>query len=111
MHADAYPPLGLVIAADILMDVRLDGSTLRWIDLDLDVEVHEDGHPELVDEDEFADHQLRYAYPPEVIAAAEASARIALDLATAAAFPFDRDRQFKDARRLAGHSRSPAPDR
>jgi protein associated with RNAse G/E len=28
----------------------------------------------IVDQDEFAEHQIRYAYPPDIIAAAEKSA-------------------------------------
>ena len=73
----ARPNQGVIAASDILTAAHLDGSTLRWIDLDLDVEVHEDGHPELVDEDEFEEHQLRYRYPAEVIEDARRSAAIA----------------------------------
>lgn len=97
----AEPLGGVVAASDILTAAHLDGSTLRWIDLDLDVELHEDGRPELVDEDEFEEHQLRYRYPPEVIEGARRSAALAFDLATGGQFPFDRDRQFEDAHRLA----------
>lgn len=93
----AEPVRGIVAASDILTATHLDGSTLRWIDLDLDVEVHEDGSPELVDEDEFEEHQLRYRYPPEIIEGARRSASLAFDLAAAASFPFDRERQFQIA--------------
>lgn len=96
LHALPYPGGEMVIASDMLMDAHLDGDTLRWIDLDLDVEVYEDGRVTLVDEDEFAEHQLRYRYPPEVIAAAEASAQTALQLARTGDAPFDRERQFSE---------------
>lgn len=101
----ASPNQGVIAASDILTAAHLDGSTLRWIDLDLDVEVHEDGHPELVDEDEFEEHQLRYRYPAEVIEDARRSAAIAFDLARDGAFPFDHGRQFDDARRIAAETR------
>lgn len=100
----AAPIRGILAASDILTAALLDGSTLRWIDLDLDVEVHEDGRPELVDEDEFEEHQVRYRYPTEMIEGARRSATTAFDLARTASFPFDRDRQFEDARRLASDS-------
>ncbi|MFG2037654.1 DUF402 domain-containing protein [Dactylosporangium sp. NPDC048998] len=44
------------------------------IDLDLDVRRRRGGAVELLDEDEFAVHQVRYAYPADVIAQAQASA-------------------------------------
>ncbi|WP_432834548.1 DUF402 domain-containing protein [Dactylosporangium sp. CA-092794] len=44
------------------------------IDLDLDVRRRRGGGAELLDEDEFAAHQVRYGYPADVIAEAEASA-------------------------------------
>lgn len=56
------------------------GTPPRWLspgevtmaDLDLDVlRVRASGQVMLVDEDEFAEHQVRYQYPAEVIAAAE----------------------------------------
>lgn len=47
---------------------------VTMIDLDLDVRRRRDGRVELLDEDEFAVHQVRYDYPPDVIEAAWASA-------------------------------------
>jgi uncharacterized protein len=49
------------------------------VDLDLDVVRRFDGSAEILDEDEFAEHQARYGYPPEVTGHAEraASARLA----------------------------------
>jgi protein associated with RNAse G/E len=43
---------------------------VTMIDLDLDVRRRRVGTVELLDEDEFAAHQVRYGYPPEVIAEA-----------------------------------------
>jgi uncharacterized protein len=47
---------------------------VTMIDLDLDVLRRRTGLVELVDEDEFAEHQVRYAYPSELIRNARASA-------------------------------------
>lgn len=45
-------------------------------DLDLDViRERRSGIAKLVDEDEFAEHRLRYAYPQDVVARAEAASR------------------------------------
>jgi protein associated with RNAse G/E len=48
---------------------------VTMIDLDLDVLRMRGGATLLVDEDEFAEHQVKYGYTPEVIARAEESAR------------------------------------
>lgn len=52
-----------------------DGPYVTAIDLDLDVARRRDGSVHLLDEDEFAEHRERYAYPAEVVAAAEDAAR------------------------------------
>jgi len=53
----------------------LSRENVSMVDLDLDV-LRKRGaaQPLLVDEDEFAEHQVRYGYPPEVVAAAQDSA-------------------------------------
>ena len=47
-----------------------DGDRIHQIDLDLDVALRPDGSIHVLDEDEFALHQVRYAYPTDLIAAA-----------------------------------------
>jgi protein associated with RNAse G/E len=48
---------------------------ITMVDLDLDVLRFRDGRaPAIVDEDEFLEHQVRYGYPPDVIASARATA-------------------------------------
>jgi protein associated with RNAse G/E len=61
---------------------------VTMVDLDLDVLRYRDGRVVAVDEDEFAEHQLRYGYPPDVIAAAEASMAWLLDAARRGTQPF-----------------------
>ena len=49
------------------------GTVVTAIDLDLDVVRLSDGEVFVDDEDEFAEHQVEFGYPAEVIAAARAS--------------------------------------
>lgn len=51
---------------------RLDGR-VRQVDLDLDVVRTWDGKVEVLDEDEFADHQVELRYPSELIEGARAA--------------------------------------
>ena len=55
------------------------GGVIEAVDLDLDVIRKRDGRVLLVDEDEFAEHQVRYGYPPDVITAAQESADWLMD--------------------------------
>jgi protein associated with RNAse G/E len=73
------------------------GTPPRWpspaevtmVDLDLDVlRVRADQSVILVDGDEFAEHQIRYGYPADVISEAERAAAWLLDAISAKAEPF-----------------------
>ncbi len=73
------------------------GTPARWphsdevtmVDLDLDVaRMRADQQVLLLDEDEFAEHQVRYQYPADVIAEAEAAAAWLMDAVTARKEPF-----------------------
>ncbi len=66
-----------------------DGTTLRAVDLDLDVVGDVHGRVVVDDEDEFAEHRVRYGYPPEVVAAARASCASVLADASAGRAPYD----------------------
>ncbi len=66
-----------------------DGTTLRAVDLDLDVVKRQDGTVFLDDEDEFLEHQTAFGYPPEVVAMAERSAAEVLAAVRAGAAPYD----------------------
>ena len=84
------PGIWCDIYVDIATPGRWDGAVLRAVDLDLDVIRMADPLPAQVyqaavdagrvageifvdDEDEFAEHQVAFGYPPEVVALAEAS--------------------------------------
>jgi predicted RNA-binding protein associated with RNAse of E/G family len=65
-----------------------DGDRVTQVDLDLDVARLLDGSVEVLDEDEFADHQIRYEYPHDLIAATVDATSRAVELVTAGAEPF-----------------------
>jgi protein associated with RNAse G/E len=68
-------PAKTEIYCDITTPVRWPtASEVTMIDLDLDVCRTRGGPVELLDADEFAEHQVSYGYPAEVISAAEQSA-------------------------------------
>ncbi|MEJ7795773.1 MAG: DUF402 domain-containing protein [Nocardioides sp.] len=58
---------------DMTTPPRWDGSVLRAVDLDLDVIQGLHGRVWVDDEDEFADHRVRFGYPAEVVDGALAS--------------------------------------
>ena len=53
---------------------------VTMVDLDLDVIRFSDGRVEVVDRDEFEDHQHAFGYPPDVVAAAERATAEVFDL-------------------------------
>jgi protein associated with RNAse G/E len=50
------------------------GDTVSMTDLDLDIIRFVDGRVEIVDQDEFAEHQVAFGYPEEIIDAAQRAA-------------------------------------
>jgi protein associated with RNAse G/E len=75
--------------ANVSTPARLEGDTLHWIDLDLDVIVR-DGAVSLLDEDEFEEHGARWSYPDDLVRQAREAAEQLLALAEVRAHPFDR---------------------
>lgn len=64
---------------DIITPAQWDGDRVTMIDLDLDVVRRIGGEVEVLDEDEFLDHQVRYHYPERLIDQARAAAaRVAM---------------------------------
>jgi hypothetical protein len=73
---------------DVTGPVTVDGDVVRAADLDLDVVRMSDGQVRLLDEDEFAEHQLRFGYPDAVIRRALATAQWLLEVVSAGREPF-----------------------
>lgn len=69
------PPRTSEVYCDIASPARWDGDTVALVDLDLDVvRRRHTGLVQLLDEDEFADHRVRFGYPDELVAEARAAA-------------------------------------
>ncbi|MCP4966692.1 MAG: DUF402 domain-containing protein [bacterium] len=64
------------------------GDRMTQIDLDLDVVRTVDGTVEVLDEDEFADHQVRYGYPQDLIDRTVEATAVAVDLLVRGTEPF-----------------------
>lgn len=85
------PGCGLALwYCNITTPPTYDGQQIGYVDLDLDVTVRSNGQIELLDEDEFEEHQRRYGYPQDVIARAEAAAQEVISMAETKAFPFSK---------------------
>jgi uncharacterized protein len=65
------PPQGMIdIYVDITTVPVIGSDAVRMVDLDLDVIRGRTGRAWVDDEDEFADHRVRFGYPDEVVALA-----------------------------------------
>jgi uncharacterized protein len=85
-HGEGGPVLTYV---DMSTPARWDRSTIRAVDLDLDVVKPLDGEVYVDDEDEFEEHRVAYAYPDEIVELARASADVVLTGVRRGLPPFD----------------------
>ncbi|WP_112236664.1 DUF402 domain-containing protein [Kribbella monticola] len=80
-------PHNTLVYCDITMPAEFGVNSVTAIDLDLDVRLLRDGTVHVMDEDEFAAHQVLYSYPAQVIATAQATCTwIATNITTAEPF-------------------------
>ncbi|MFC7492835.1 MULTISPECIES: DUF402 domain-containing protein [unclassified Nocardioides] len=77
------------IYVDVTTPPVWDGSTVRAVDLDLDIVLGNSGRVWVDDEDEFADHRTRFGYPDDVTAAAMASCDWVHELVAGGHAPYD----------------------
>ncbi|WP_372729376.1 DUF402 domain-containing protein [Nocardioides sp.] len=77
------------VYVDITSPAHWAGAVLRATDLDLDVIRGVTGRVWVDDEDEFADHRVRFGYPDEVIAAALTACSLVHAALTTSSGPFD----------------------
>jgi uncharacterized protein len=68
-----HHPTGELLAyyINISMPPILEGNTLSYVDLDIDVVVWPNKLVEVLDRDDFEKNQLKYGYPEHVVAGAE----------------------------------------
>jgi hypothetical protein len=95
----------LDIYADVTTRPVLSGSQVGAVDLDLDVVRYWDGRVAVLDEDEFAEHQVELGYPAELIAQARATCDWLVSAVSARAEPFGQ----ASAAWLARARQQPAP--
>lgn len=88
---------GMSIPVSVYVDMttppQWEGHVLRAVDLDLDVVKGTSGRIWIDDEDEFAEHRVRYDYPDEVSALAMHSCDRVHAALTAATAPYDGSAQ------------------
>jgi len=99
------PGIWCTVYVDMTTPPSWDGTTLRAVDLDLDVIRGSDGVAWVDDEDEFAEHQITLGYPPEIVRLAETSRDAVLDDVRRGQPPFDLETPRAWLARVAG----PAP--
>lgn len=76
---------------NVNMPPVLNGSTLNYIDLDIDVLVWPDNTVKVLDMDEFESNSLRFGYPRDVQRSALEASELILAMINAKTFPFDEE--------------------
>lgn len=76
---------------NVNMPPTFDGAILDYVDLDIDVLIWPGKEPIILDEQDFAENAIAYAYPPEVIRNAEAALAQLLRNIETRAFPFNEE--------------------
>ncbi|MFC9692920.1 DUF402 domain-containing protein [Kribbella sp. NPDC056951] len=75
------------IYCDVTMPPVFGVDTVTLVDLDLDIRLLRTGAVRVMDEDEFEAHRVKYAYPPQVVATAQATCTwLAANITTAEPF-------------------------
>lgn len=103
-HAPGYL---LTTYVDLTTVPVWDGPTCRCVDLDLDVIRSAEGDVWVDDEDEFAEHQVTYGYPTEVVAAAERDCAAVHEAVLHERAPYDGATSAAWLRRLTARSDRP----
>jgi hypothetical protein len=80
----------LEIYVDVTTRPVLGAGTVTAVDLDLDVVRYLDGRVEVLDEDEFAEHQVQLAYPAELISQARQTCDWLVEAVSSRAEPFGK---------------------
>lgn len=85
---DAERPVDVYVDITTRSEWADDESSVRAIDLDLDVIREPDGRVWVDDEDEFAEHEVSLGYPADLVAAARTSCEEVLAAVTERSGPF-----------------------
>ncbi|MFF0268576.1 DUF402 domain-containing protein [Kribbella sp. NPDC004536] len=100
-------PHQTAIYCDITMPPEFGVDSVTAVDLDLDIRLLRDGTVHVMDEDEFHEHRIRYNYPPQIVATAQAVCdHLAATISTAEPFVTAYKPYLEQIRALG---RQPAP--
>ncbi len=86
--------------ANIATPATFDGTTLQWIDLDIDVGCHLNGTIQSLDFDEFHENQISMNYPDNLVEQALSAHDEVVQLAKSGVFPFNRAAQLRHWKNL-----------
>jgi len=75
---------------NLALPAKFDGSTLSYVDLDIDIAVAPDSSIRILDEDEFNDNSMHLRYPADLTASVRNSLKDIEKLILERQFPFDR---------------------
>ncbi|MCM3749447.1 DUF402 domain-containing protein [Paenibacillus pasadenensis] len=84
-----HPNGALSYYCNICMPPADKNGFIEFIDLDIDIIKQPGGDWEVVDEDEFREHAIKFGYPAELIARTESERDLLLRLIKERNFPFD----------------------
>jgi uncharacterized protein len=88
-----FPEFGeFDLYVDIVTGLIRTDEGVTMVDLDLDVIRYRSGEVQLLDEDEFALHQVELSYPPQIVEGARRQAEFVLNAVRAGAEPFGGQR-------------------
>jgi protein associated with RNAse G/E len=85
---DPATPFHFEVYADICTPARWEPRRVTMVDLDLDVARTPAGDSRILDEDEFEEHRIAYAYPDDVVHSARSAAAVLLEKISARHEPF-----------------------
>lgn len=83
---------GIFYYCNIATPSIYDGESIKNIDLDLDIKVFPDFYFEILDEDEFLEHQVKMEYDADVINIAQSATKELSELIKRKEFPFQPTR-------------------
>lgn len=76
---------------NVAMPSVLKDYKISFVDLDLDLIKKNDNDWQVIDEDEFEDNSVKYAYPPELKKQAVEALKLLIEKAKQGHFPFNKD--------------------
>ncbi len=83
---------GVYYYCNIATPSIFDGEAIKNIDLDLDIKVYPDFHFDILDEDEFEQHQISMNYDEDIIHISKEATKELSEIIKKAEFPFNHEK-------------------